>query len=75
MEAPAPRPGNPFAATAAALVVGGRSRAFWLLARTFFTCAANTVGVGTHLIPAAQAFLALGIASRGRPAPAAAMPM
>ncbi len=47
--------GNPFAATAAGLVVGLRSRAFWLLAGTFFVCGATTVGViGTHLIPAAH---------------------
>ncbi len=53
---PAPPPGaNPFAATAAALALGLRSRAFWLLAGTFFICGATTVGViGTHLIPAAH---------------------
>jgi MFS family permease len=47
--------GNPFAATAAGLLLGLRSRAFWLLAGTFFVCGATTVGViGTHLIPAAH---------------------
>ena len=55
VEPPAAAGGNPFAATAAGLVVGLRSRAFWLLAGTFFVCGATTVGViGTHLIPAAH---------------------
>jgi predicted MFS family arabinose efflux permease len=53
---PAPAPGgNPFAATSSALALGLRSRAFWLLASTFFICGATTVGIiGTHLIPAAH---------------------
>jgi MFS family permease len=55
VEPPVAAGGNPFAATAAGLVVGLRSRAFWLLAGTFFVCGATTVGViGTHLIPAAH---------------------
>ena len=55
IEPPVAAGGNPFAATAAGLVVGLRSRAFWLLAGTFFICGATTVGViGTHLIPAAH---------------------
>lgn len=55
VEPPAPPARNPFAATAAALALGLRSRAFWLLAGTFFICGATTVGlIGTHLIPAAH---------------------
>jgi predicted MFS family arabinose efflux permease len=55
VEPPAAAARNPFAATAAALVIGLRSRAFWLLAGTFFICGATTVGlIGTHLIPAAH---------------------
>jgi len=55
VEPPVAPGGNPFAATASALALGLRSRAFWLLAGTFFICGATTVGVvGTHLIPAAH---------------------
>jgi MFS family permease len=55
VEPPVPPARNPFAETAAGLVVGLRSQAFWLLAGTFFVCGATTVGViGTHLIPAAH---------------------
>jgi predicted MFS family arabinose efflux permease len=55
VEPPPAAGGNPFAATAAALALGARSRAFWLLAGTFFICGATTVGlIATHLIPAAH---------------------
>ncbi len=44
---------NPAVRTLRALMVGVRSRDFWLLAGTFFVCGASTNGlIGTHLIPA-----------------------
>jgi predicted MFS family arabinose efflux permease len=47
--------GNPFAAAAGGLTLAARSRAFWVLAASFFVCGASTNGlVGTHLIPAAM---------------------
>jgi sugar phosphate permease len=47
--APAPPALNPFAALQMAM----RSRAFWILAGTFFVCGASTNGlIGTHLIAA-----------------------
>jgi sugar phosphate permease len=46
---PAARPLAPFAA----LSMAARSRAFWILAGTFFVCGASTNGlIGTHLIAA-----------------------
>ncbi|HET6319465.1 MAG TPA: MFS transporter [Chloroflexota bacterium] len=46
-----PRP--PALAPLAALVMAARTRAFWLLAGTFFVCGASTNGlIGTHLIAA-----------------------
>ena len=36
-----------------ALAIASRTRAFWILAGTFFVCGASTNGlIGTHLIPA-----------------------
>ena len=47
--------GNPFATAVRALGGVRRSRAFWLLAGSFFICGASTNGlIGTHLIPAAM---------------------
>ena len=47
--------GNPFATAVRALGTVRRSRAFWLLAGSFFICGASTNGlIGTHLIPAAM---------------------
>ncbi len=52
-EEPATLAGNPFLAAVDALMVGLRSRDFWLLAASFFVCGASTNGlIGTHLIPA-----------------------
>lgn len=49
---PAPH-GNPFALALRTLGEGARSRAFWLLAGSFFCCGASTNGlIATHLIPA-----------------------
>lgn len=45
--------GTPALSPLAALKVGTRSPAFWLLAMTFFVCGASTNGlIGTHLIAA-----------------------
>ena len=47
--------GNPFASAVRTLGNVRRSRAFWLLAGSFFICGASTNGlIGTHLIPAAM---------------------
>jgi MFS family permease len=47
--------GNPFATAVRTLGTVRRSRAFWLLAGSFFICGASTNGlIGTHLIPAAM---------------------
>lgn len=46
-------PGPPALPPLAALRLASRSRAFWLLAGTFFVCGASTNGlIGTHLIAA-----------------------
>jgi sugar phosphate permease len=52
---PAPeRSARPFRPAIDGLLLGVRSRTFWLLAGTFFICGLSTNGlVGTHLIPAA----------------------
>ncbi len=48
-----PLPTSPALAPVAALRMAARSRAFWLLAGTFFVCGASTNGlIGTHLIAA-----------------------
>ncbi len=45
---------KPFRPAIDALLLGIRSRTFWLLATTFFICGLSTNGlIGTHLIPAA----------------------
>jgi len=45
--------GNPFMLSLRTLAEAARSRAFWLLAGSFFCCGASTNGlIGTHLIPA-----------------------
>jgi sugar phosphate permease len=45
--------GNPFSLALRTLVEAARTRAFWLLAGSFFCCGASTNGlIGTHLIPA-----------------------
>jgi MFS family permease len=45
---------RPFRPAVDGLLLGARSRAFWLLCATFFICGLSTNGlVGTHLIPAA----------------------
>jgi sugar phosphate permease len=50
---PAPATGNPFVAALGALRMASRTRAFWILAGSFFICGASTNGlIGTHLIPA-----------------------
>src|SRR3954447_17505741 len=47
--------GNPFASAVRTLGTVRHSRAFWLLAGSFFICGASTNGlIGTHLIPAAM---------------------
>ena len=47
--------GNPFSSAVRTLGTVRRSRAFWLLAGSFFICGASTNGlIGTHLIPAAM---------------------
>jgi len=44
---------NPVRAALSGLVIGLRSRDFWLLGGSFFICGASTNGlIGTHLIPA-----------------------
>ena len=44
---------NPFVAAIDALVMGSRSKEFWILAGSFFVCGASTNGlIGTHLVPA-----------------------
>jgi predicted MFS family arabinose efflux permease len=49
----ASRPSAPGLAPLAALAQASRSRAFWILAGTFFICGASTNGlIGTHLIAA-----------------------
>jgi sugar phosphate permease len=52
---PAPqRSEHPFRPAIDGLLLGLRSRTFWLLASTFFICGLSTNGlIGTHLIPAA----------------------
>jgi sugar phosphate permease len=48
-----PVPGPPALAPLAALVQASRTKAFWVLAGTFFVCGASTNGlIGTHLISA-----------------------
>jgi sugar phosphate permease len=48
-----PSGGNPVRAAFATLLIGVRTRDFWLLAGSFFICGASTNGlIGTHLIPA-----------------------
>ena len=55
VEPPTPSTGNPFATAVRTLGTVRRSRAFWLLAGSFFICGASTNGlIGTHLIPAAM---------------------
>ena len=52
---PIPATGNAFKAAIAGLQTARRTRAFWLLAGSFFICGASTNGlIGTHLIPAAM---------------------
>ncbi len=47
------QPASPALAPFAALALAVRSRAFWILAGTFFVCGASTNGlIGTHLIAA-----------------------
>ena len=49
-----PRAERPFRPAIDALLLGVRSRVFWLLVATFFICGLSTNGlIGTHLIPAA----------------------
>jgi MFS family permease len=49
------RPAHPFRPAIDGLLVGVRSRTFWLLVATFFVCGLSTNGlIGTHLIPAAE---------------------
>ncbi|MEA3022029.1 MAG: hypothetical protein QOK01_881, partial [Alphaproteobacteria bacterium] len=51
--APARPLGNPFWLALRTLAEAARTRAFWLLAGSFFCCGASTNGlIGTHLIPA-----------------------
>jgi sugar phosphate permease len=51
--AAAPASGNPFWLALRTLADAARTRAFWLLAGSFFCCGASTNGlIGTHLIPA-----------------------
>jgi MFS family permease len=52
---PVPEPSpRPFRPAIDGLLIGVKSRTFWLLAATFFICGLSTNGlVGTHLIPAA----------------------
>jgi MFS family permease len=46
---------NPFASAVSGLAEARRTRAFWLLAGSFFICGLSTNGlIGTHLIPAAM---------------------
>jgi MFS family permease len=46
---------HPFRPAIDGLLIGVRSRAFWLLCATFFICGLSTNGlIGTHLIPAAE---------------------
>ena len=53
VEAP-PRSQHPFRPAVDGLLIGVRSRTFWLLCLTFFICGLSTNGlIGTHLIPAA----------------------
>jgi sugar phosphate permease len=48
-----PRPAHPPLRPLAALAYAARTRAFWVLAGTFFVCGASTNGlIGTHLISA-----------------------
>jgi MFS family permease len=55
IEPPPVTTGNPFASAVRTLGAVRRSRAFWLLAGSFFICGASTNGlIGTHLIPAAM---------------------
>ncbi len=55
LEPAPPLKGNPFATAGRALGAVRHSRAFWLLAGSFFICGASTNGlIGTHLIPAAM---------------------
>jgi len=50
---PAAPAGNPVTVALRALVEGGRTRDFWLIAGGYFICGASTNGlIGTHLIPA-----------------------
>jgi sugar phosphate permease len=52
---PVPVTGNAFRAAITGLQTARRTRAFWLLAGSFFICGASTNGlIGTHLIPAAM---------------------
>jgi MFS family permease len=47
------RPSKPFRPAVDGLLLGLRSRTFWLLSTSFFICGLSTNGlVGTHLIPA-----------------------
>jgi predicted MFS family arabinose efflux permease len=49
-----PRSEHPFRPAIDGLLIGVRSRTFWLLSATFFICGLSTNGlIGTHLIPAA----------------------
>jgi sugar phosphate permease len=48
------RTARPFRTAIDGLLIGVRSRTFWLLVTTFFICGLSTNGlIGTHLIPAA----------------------
>lgn len=52
--APEPPPASGFRAAFDGLVIGARSRVFWLLAGSFAICGMTTNGlIGTHFIPAA----------------------
>jgi sugar phosphate permease len=47
------RPDRPFRPAIDGLLIGVRSRTFWLLSSSFFVCGLSTNGlIGTHLIPA-----------------------
>ncbi|MNI07854.1 putative MFS-type transporter YhjX [compost metagenome] len=57
IEKPKPFTGNLFLAPLQALVTASKTKAFWLLAGTFFFCGFSTNGlIGTHLIPACGDF-------------------
>jgi MFS family permease len=52
VDAPRPKPVNPFASAFASLGEAVASRDFWLLSASYWVCGATTNGlIGTHLIP------------------------